>query len=245
MKRIAMFSFVLLLGCGGGGTTNTPPSLTRLSVSLSAKSVQVGSSVSATAVGFDQSGAQVGVGSISWTASPAAIATVSSGGSVTGVSPGSALVTATSGAVVANAQLTVLAPPPATCGSESALVIDQIRSGNLLASLCVLLDTPAMFTFRTQFTGPQVGGTYFYDRYTIDVPAGAILRFDISNVGNTIGFISIAYDSSGTFAAVGTSSSNPLVINNASASLRRYQVIVSSSRPVQTGAYTILPKRIL
>lgn len=245
MNRIAVSSFLLLLGCGGSETTNPQPSLARLSVSLSAGSVRVGANVNATVVGFDQSGAPIGVGSVAWSISPVAVATITASGLATGVSPGVAQVSATSGTAVGTTQLTVIAPPPATCGSEAALTIDQTRNGNLVASLCVFLDTPAMFTFRTQFTGPQVGGTYFYDRYTLDIPAGAIVRFDIANVGNTVSFIPIAYDSSGLFTAFGTSASNPLVINNASASLRRYQIIVSSSRPVQTGAYTILPRRIL
>lgn len=245
MRKFTALIFAVVSGCGGGGSTTPQPSLTKLTVTLSATSVQVGANVSATVNGFDQSGASIGVGSVSWSASPTAIATITSGGVVTAVSPGSAAIRATSGTIEANATLTVTAPAPATCGTEAALTIDQVRNGNLLASQCTFLDTPAMFTFRAPFAGPQAGGTYFYDRYTIDIPAGQIVRFDVANVANTINYISIAYDPSGSFQAYGIGTSSPLVINNASTSLRRYQIIISSSRAVQTGTYTVLPKRIL
>ena len=140
--------------------------------------------------------------------------------------------------------ITVIAlPQPAVCDTQASLTIDVTTAGSLRASTCTL-NEPLSLNYGP-FPGPQPGGLYFYDRYTIDIPAGAIVRFDETHsFPNFANLYVIGFRLAGPYLATGYSSSSPLIINNASGSTARYEIVVTSSRPIQTGLYTIRPTRV-
>lgn len=107
-----------LAACGGGSSDQMvgPPDtrvLTALSVSLSASTVYVGSSVLASASGLDQHGAAIATGTITWSTGTPSVATVASNGQVTAVAPGTTTVIAAAGTKLAQATLTVKPVPVA------------------------------------------------------------------------------------------------------------------------------------
>jgi hypothetical protein len=129
--------------------------------------------------------------------------------------------------------------PPASCGQPAILNIGFLRNGALSSSPCTLLDGPGQMILQRAFTGPQAGGTYFYDRYTITVPAQTIVRFTNTDAF-TSGFIYFAaYRMDNTWVAYNAVSD--LVVNNASLNPVQYQIVVTTSSPGITGAYTIRP----
>ncbi len=109
---------LVLTGCGGGSSDRlvAPPDtpvLTALSVTLSAPTVYVGSSVTASAAGTDQHGASIATGTVTWSTGTPGVATVGSDGKVTAVAPGTTTVIAAAGTKQAQATLTVKQPPVA------------------------------------------------------------------------------------------------------------------------------------
>ena len=102
---------LVAVSCVGGdvGTSPTPniPTLTTVSVSLSASTVNVGQAVVATASGSDRNGSPITLGAITWTTSPVSIASVSSSGVVTGAAPGQVTVIASVGGKQGQSTLSV------------------------------------------------------------------------------------------------------------------------------------------
>jgi len=147
---------------------------------------------------------------------------------------------------------TVVPETPATvqqgaaCSSDVGLLLGVSRQGNLRASQCTLIDPAQNRSSQSSFTGPEVGGIYFYDLYTVDIPAGAIFRIEGTGSGTegTRGGLGsarlLAYTTAGAFVA----NANPLVLNNASASSVRYQILLTTSTAGGTGTYSILANRL-
>ena len=133
----------------------------------------------------------------------------------------------------------------ASCGTNVSLAIDGTTNAQLRASTCTSLG-PAVFQINSPFAGPQPGGTYFYDRYIIQLPAGSIVRFDTpSAFPGGGGFLWIfAFTPSGAYVAHGVGGT-AMVINNASAVPTQYQIVVRASIEGATGTYSIRPTRIL
>jgi peptidoglycan/xylan/chitin deacetylase (PgdA/CDA1 family) len=113
---LVLIALMSLFGCGGGPSTSTSasapaPVLTRIGVSPSTASIQVGQQQSYTAVGYDQFNNVMNGIIFVWSSSGSS-ATVDNG-LATGVSPGTVHITASaSGISSASASLTVLPPPP-------------------------------------------------------------------------------------------------------------------------------------
>lgn len=113
----AALAALLLIACGGGSSTgndNGPAAVASVTVTLTASSVQVGSSVGASAVLRDASGNVLTGRTVTWSSGNTAVATVGSDGSVFTVSAGATTITATSGSRSGSAQLTVTQPPVAS-----------------------------------------------------------------------------------------------------------------------------------
>lgn len=109
---------LVVAACGGGATNDgggitppRPPVLTTITVTLSASTVNVGSTVTASAAGLDQNGAAIGTGTVTWSAGTPSVAAVTSGGVVTGLAAGTTTIVAAAGAIQGQATLTV-APAP-------------------------------------------------------------------------------------------------------------------------------------
>lgn len=116
----AAFSGMLLaavLACGGGGGTDTPVTppppppppivVTRVDVSPSVGTLDVGATLSLQAQPFDAAGAVVTGRSITWRSDAPQTATVNDQGVVTGIAAGSAPIVATIAGVTASATITV------------------------------------------------------------------------------------------------------------------------------------------
>ncbi|MBL0171825.1 MAG: hypothetical protein IPP90_14100 [Gemmatimonadaceae bacterium] len=134
---------------------------------------------------------------------------------------------------------------PASCGVTVFMTVDIMTAATLSASPCLLQNAPTFMIGGNPFFGSQGGGTYFYDRYLIDIPAGAIVRFEVTESFSNNGFgYFAAYMESGAFVAY-EAGFGALTVNNNSAAVRRYQIILTASGSGVTGAYTMLPRRIL
>lgn len=140
--RFAVLS--LVLSCSGGkdgGPTAPkapPPTLTSLTVSLSASTVAVGQSVTATATGTDQNGAPIATGAISWSTGSPTIATVNASGAVNGITAGQTSVIASAAGRQGQQSLTVIPAPVATVSISPAAV--EIRAGTAQQLSVVLKD---------------------------------------------------------------------------------------------------------
>lgn len=136
-------------------------------------------------------------------------------------------------------------PRPASCGASVLLGLNIQTLGNLVATQCVLNNAPIFMIGGNSFLGSQPGGTSFYDRYLVDLPAGAIVSFDVTENFSNGAFSYVGgYLENGTFVDYEAGFSS-LTINNSSGATRRYQIIVSTSAAGAVGTYTILPRRIL
>ncbi len=138
------------------------------------------------------------------------------------------------------------APPIASCGLENPLILDLRQRGDLRASLCTSIDPTDLHTSEKAFPGAEAGGTYFYDLYVVDIPAGAIVRFEVAEDDD--GTLSacqflLAYTESGAY--VNGEACDPVTINNSSGVVIRYQIVVTTSRAGEEGAYSIIAAKIL
>lgn len=133
--------------------------------------------------------------------------------------------------------------PTAACGQAASLLVGPTQYGWLRASQCTIID-PYDYLFGypapKRFNGPEAGGTYFYDRFLLDVPAGAIVRIDAKN--DSFSPWLMAFDMSGVL--VDEEFLSPLTLNNASAATRRYQLLVIPFRTGETGPYPIVTRRL-
>ena len=138
------------------------------------------------------------------------------------------------------------APPIASCGAENSLILDLRQRGDLRASLCTLIDPTDLHTSEKAFPGAEAGGTHFYDLYVVDIPAGAIVRFEVDEDDD--GTLSacqflLAYTESGAYVA--GEACDPVTINNSTGTVVRYQIVVTTSSAGEEGAYSILAAKIL
>lgn len=115
------------------------------------------------------------------------------------------------------------------------------KQGDLRASQCAIIDPISNVVRELPFSGPEAGGTHFYDLYTVDIPAGGIVRFEVIR-GTLPNQRLIGYTDTGTYVA--DEFLNPLVINNASGSVVRYQILLTTLNPGELGTYSILANRI-
>ena len=188
---------------------------------------------------MDQNGVVMSEASVVWASSASSAASVSSTGLVTAVAEGTASITATSGSASATASVTVSVM--ASCGSETELVLDAAKQGDLRASPCTIVDPITNVVRELPFSGPEPGGTHFYDLYTVDIPAGGIVRFEVTR-GTLPNQRLIGYTDSGVYVA--DEFLNPLVINNASGAVVRYQIVLTTLNPGELGTYSILANQI-
>ena len=133
--------------------------------------------------------------------------------------------------------------PTATCGEDASLVVGSQQYGWVRASQCTIID-PLQFQFgfpsAKRFTGPEPGGTYFYDRYLIDIPAGAIVRIDADN--DSFSERLMAFDMNGTLVA--EEFLRQLTLDNPGTSMQRRQILVIPSGTGETGPYQIRTERL-
>jgi uncharacterized protein YjdB len=128
-RVIAFFTAVSLCltigGCGSGGSSPSPRTLSSLAITPTNISVTVGNSQQLTATGTYSDGTTANLsGSVSWTSSDTSIVTVSSAGLVSSVALGTAMITATSGAINTHTNLTAspaLVSIAVTPGAQSIL----------------------------------------------------------------------------------------------------------------------------
>jgi uncharacterized protein YjdB len=113
----AVLITIILVGCGGsdGLTPPAAPVLSRLDVSPTADTVEVGSTHQLSASGKDQHGAAfVTTGLMSWSSNNVSVALVDQGGTVTAVSPGEAIISASVNGISGASRITVIPAPVAT-----------------------------------------------------------------------------------------------------------------------------------
>lgn len=134
-----------MVGCGGGGdvggggVTNPPPaSVGSVSVTLSATSARVGSTVTATADVRGTTGAVLTGRTVSWASGNSAIATVSSSGVITAATVGTVSIAATVDGVSGSATLTVTPPPVQTV--TVTLASASVIAGNTTTATATLAD---------------------------------------------------------------------------------------------------------
>lgn len=116
-SQLALGGALVLIGCGGGGTSSaapptSTPSAATITITPSQLTLLVGGSGALIAVVRDVNGSVLPQAQVAWATQAPSIATVTAGGSVTGVSAGTAVVTATSGSALASATVLVTAPQP-------------------------------------------------------------------------------------------------------------------------------------
>jgi hypothetical protein len=107
---VALLASFSILGCGGGGPTesDTTPVATILGLSASAVALpSVGATKQLTATVIDQNGDRMVDASVAWVSSSTSVANVTSTGLVEAVADGTATITATSGSAVGTASVSV------------------------------------------------------------------------------------------------------------------------------------------
>lgn len=219
--------------------TLPPPVLSSLVIASSSASVVVGTQATFTVTGRDQFGASIATGNVVWSASPSSVATINQSGIATGVAPGNATVTATAGGVSAQVGLVVTVP---VCASKGALNIGVTTFGATSASSCLFAESNLALGIRgSDYAGPSASGTFFVDRYTIDIPAGAIVRLSFSQMSGQA-LAAVAYTTSGAFHSYGWA--GPITINNPTVSTQSYQITVGSNTAGYFGNYNITPTRL-
>ncbi len=173
LEVVGMGLAVAISGCGGGTSDHLvapdPPVLTTLSVTLSALSVYVGSSVTASAAATDQHGASIATGTVAWSTGTPGVATVASDGRVTAVAPGTTTVIAAVGTKQAQATLTVKRLPvarvnvlPATAsivpGATQQLTVATLDpNGNVLTGRVVVWTSSDTAKAKVDSTGLVTG----------------------------------------------------------------------------------------
>jgi peptidoglycan/xylan/chitin deacetylase (PgdA/CDA1 family) len=121
---------LLLVSCGGNptpaSTKPAPPSLTSITLTPQAASVQAGFIQQFTAAPKDQYGNSMASVPLTFVSSDTAIATISATGSATGIAVGTCTITVESNGISTTAQLTVTAPPDFTLSvAPSTLTVTQ------------------------------------------------------------------------------------------------------------------------
>jgi len=160
-----------------------------------------------------------------------------------GAQPGTNTLTATASGVQTPVTFSATGrDPPTVCGQETILLLDApMRDGDLKSSTCVVTSATRLGFPSAPFTGPEPGGTYFYDRYLIDIPANTIARVRVADGSLSFERTLLAFETNGTY--VTRSFLDPLVINNSTASVRRYQVLMTTLTAAATGTYGIVFER--
>lgn len=136
-------------------------------------------------------------------------------------------------------------PIPVPCPSKGSLAINATRTGTLTAASCTFIDSPlTQATRRSPFAGTQIGGVYFFDLYTIEVPSGAVVRFETTDTNALASLVSIAYLEDGTFIASGFGLSSNITLSNPTPSTISYVIVVALESTGALGTYTIRPVRL-
>ena len=126
-------TFLLFVSCGGNPTpastkptTPAPPSLSSITLTPHAASVQVGVTQQFTAAPKDQYGNSMAGGPLTFASSNTAIATISTTGWATGIAVGTSTITVASDGISTSALLTVTSPPNFTLSvAPSTLIVTQ------------------------------------------------------------------------------------------------------------------------
>lgn len=120
-------SLVLLLGCGGGGSTDSSPTapavLTTIILSPSTRTLSPGNTVQLAAAPKDQHGNAISA-TITWTSSSETVALVSNTGFVTATGAGVTTITAASGAITGTS---IVAVPVGTVGMVLLTNFDAVE----------------------------------------------------------------------------------------------------------------------
>jgi hypothetical protein len=136
-------------------------------------------------------------------------------------------------------------PVPVPCASKGALAINATRTGAFTAASCTFIESPlAQATRRSPFAGTQIGGTYYFDTYTIDVPAGAVVRFETTDASALASLVSIAYLADGSFVAYGFGLASNITLSNTTPSTVTYSIVVGLESTGALATYTIRPVRL-
>lgn len=161
-----------------------------------------------------------------------------------GVLPGQYSVTASAAGLTGSPVTFVATATPPTVCAPVTLTLEQVYNANLQAGPCAfqsLLDP-------NPYTGPHAGGTHFFDAYRVDVPAGAIVRIDVTLGTLGAGFNTYnsgIYDNYGNRVVDGPCCSDPLVVNNASsATARSFFIVIIGFTAGTTGTYSLMSRRI-
>jgi uncharacterized protein YjdB len=192
----------------------------------------IGQTTQASAILSDATGNVLAGRVITWSTSNPSAATVSPTGLVTAVGAGSSIITATSEGRAGSATVTIASA--ANCASSS-LAIGQSAAGNIQQSQCAITD---YFFSGRSFTGPENGGTYFYNLYTIDVAPGSIAQVATTRGTLPQYAVLVAFDQSGVLVTRGNLDA-PVTLNNSTTATKRYQVLVTTFDPGKTGTYTV------
>jgi peptidoglycan/xylan/chitin deacetylase (PgdA/CDA1 family) len=129
-KLISLVSIALILllcvSCGGNpspaSTKLASPSLSSITLTPQAASVQVGVTQQFTAAPKDQYGNSMAAAPLTFASSNAAIATISATGLATGIAAGTSTITVSSDGISTSALLTVTPPPNFTLSSASSIL---------------------------------------------------------------------------------------------------------------------------
>ncbi len=136
MRRMYVLAVVWIsLSCTGG--VDGPPAVATVTVSPSAGTVEVGSTLQLSASPQSASGSAL-PNPVAWSSAAPAIATVTATGTVTGVSVGAATITAASGGTQGTMSVSVI--PPAVATIAVSLAATSVELGRTTQATAVLRD---------------------------------------------------------------------------------------------------------
>ena len=166
--------------------TTTVSTLTTVSVSLSAATIQVGQTAAAVAAGTDQNGRPLALSGVSWSSESPLVATVTSSGAITALNVGQAKIAATVGGKSGSATISVQPAPGAS--SDYAITGAQFTQGVQVADgsiPIVLSGTAAVVNVLVGTTTPRSATMQVVLR--IFDATGALIRSDTAVASGTFG----------------------------------------------------------
>ncbi len=237
--RVILLLAAAIVGSISCGDPSEPPAdLEPATVSItppSSTTIQTGNTVQLSTSTQNKSGQSV-VSSVTFTSSAPTIVSVTSAGLAKAEgSFGSADVTAHAGSVASFPVRLYSAPPAASCGQSTPLVFGAVQRGNLQASTCRITESTQLGN--KHFNGPEPSGTWFYDLYTVDIPARATVKITANDISFQLERTLIGIT---PLSAVETQSFlDPLVLTNGAATTVQFQVLYTTYHAGTTGTYTI------
>jgi len=188
VRLVPVIAVVGVLACGGEEGNSVPapipaPVLTSVKVSLSASSIQSGTTTQATVTGLDQRGHAMTVIAPSWVSSNPTVATVSTAGVVTGARTGHATITAVSGGLSATTTVAV------TPGVAAQLVLS--RPGGSAVNGRAIANPPVV---EVRDVGGNLAAAESVAPVTISVSAGTELQGTLTrqSVGGVVVFTGLS-----------------------------------------------------